>query len=205
VGGLARVERLAGNWDAARGWYERAVVAWRPFGRALTAGVLKMVSEVAREQGDLVRAEQTYREALAVYRAQDDRREIAATQCIGGHLALAQGDLAAARERYAESFALRRESPDRTAKGDILEGLALLAAAEGAPEAALTLAGAAAALRQDHAPPGATSRALAARHLDPARRALSPEAQAAATAAGRGMAPEEALACAAAYLARRSP
>jgi shikimate kinase/tetratricopeptide (TPR) repeat protein len=202
--GLARLDRMAGDWAAARRWYERAVEAWRPFGRGHTAGALKLLSEAAREQGDLVRARDAYQEALATFRALEDRREIASTQCLGGHLALAQGDLPTARARYAESFALLRGREDQAATGEILEGLVLQAAAEGQAATALTLAGAVAALTQEGRPPAAApavaTRALRARYLEPAQATLSPEARARALAAGEAMSADGAIAYAAAYL-----
>jgi shikimate kinase len=140
---LGRIERAVANWPAARDWYERAAEAWRPFGRTHTAGALKMLSEAAREAGDVARAETAYQGALTVYRDQANRPEIAATQCIGGYLALAQKDLSAARARFTESFALRRDRRDDTAKRHVLQGIAALATAEGATEVAQPLTAAA--------------------------------------------------------------
>jgi tetratricopeptide (TPR) repeat protein len=194
---LAHTEHAAGNWIAAREWSERAAAAWQPFGRGRVARALQMLAEAAREQGDFARAERAYDEALAISRAQAAVREIAATQCIGGHLALARGDLSAARARYVESFAIRRERGDQAARCEILEGLALLAAAEGQAQTALTLAGAAAALQKNGPSPAAPMRALRERYLDPARQALAPEAQLLALHTGEAMSPEEALAYAA--------
>ena len=136
---LARIERAAGNWAAASDWYARAAQAWSPTARGFTASALKMLSDTAREAGDLSRAEQAYHDALSIYRDLANLPEIASTQCIGGHLAVAHQDLDAARERYAESFAIRRSRSDPAAKKFILEGIARLAAASGDSETARAL------------------------------------------------------------------
>jgi hypothetical protein len=110
------------------------------------------------------------------------------------------GGLPAARARYAESFALRRAGGDTAATAEALEGIALLAAAEGQNETALTLAAAAAAMQPASAPPAPATRALRARYLDTARLALSPEAQARALETGAALPGDEALARAAALV-----
>jgi tetratricopeptide (TPR) repeat protein len=201
---LALLELRAGAWDAARGWSERAVVAWRPFGGIQTARALALLSEAAREQGDLARARQAYEEALATSRAHDSRYAIARTQRQGGHLSLALADLPAARSRYAEALAhlqQRGRRPPRAETSETLEGLALLAAAEGEADTALALAAAAARMRPGGAR-AAAMRALRDRYLGPAEASLSPESGARARAAGQALAPDAALAFAAAYLDR---
>jgi shikimate kinase/tetratricopeptide (TPR) repeat protein len=203
--GLARLERVAGAWGAARGWAERAVEAWRPFGQARTATALGVLSEVAREQGDGAGALQAYEEALAIARARADRPAIVSTQQLGGHLALTLGDLRAARTRYAEALAVLRLRGDRGAPAETLEAVALFAAADGRAAAAVTLAGAAATHTPDGGgdgggSPAAATRALRARYLERAEQALSPEDGARARAAGAAMSLPDALDFAAACL-----
>ena len=76
----------------------------------------------------------------------------------------------------------------------VLEDFGGLAAAQGQPERALRLAGAAAALREAlGAPLPPTERARLERWLAPARDALDEAAQASAHAAGRAMSLEDAM------------
>jgi shikimate kinase len=201
---FALLELRVGAWGAARGWSERAVAAWRPFGGIQTARALALLAEAAREQGDFGRARQAYEEALAISRAQANRYATARTQRLGGLLALAQGNLPAARACYAEALAHLRQRAGRLPRadaGETLEGLALLAAAEGEADTALTLAAAAARTRPGGAR-AAAMRALRDRYLAPAEASLSPEAGARARATGEALAPAAALDFAAAYLDR---
>jgi hypothetical protein len=102
-----------------------------------------------------------------------------------------------AQSHYAESLALFRELGDKSGIVYPLEGFAGLAAAEGDPQRAVRLYGAAEALRQaislPMAPPG---RAMNAPYIEAARSVLGEEAFAAAWAEGRALALEEASACA---------
>ena len=112
-----------------------------------------------------------------------------------GRVLCSLGDVAAARALLVESaIELRAVGSQGLIAWNTLDDLACLAAAEGKPERALRLSGAAEALREQigmQLPP--PERAQLDRLLASARQALSEEAQAVARAAGRAMALEQAI------------
>jgi hypothetical protein len=96
---------------------------------------------------------------------------------------------------FVESLGLRRDLGHRLAMPMVLEDIAGLAAAEEMPVHALTLAGAAAALRDTlGAPHSAADREQIERWSGPARSVLGVVAAAEARAAGQAMTLEQVLA-----------
>ncbi|SCL22592.1 hypothetical protein GA0074694_3404 [Micromonospora inyonensis] len=146
-----RAERLlrAGDADAARAEYERAVDLVRRGGMSTTAAQIAWgLGEVARLAGDLAEARRWQTETLARVSAgwTDAEVRVAALTALG-RVAQAGDDPAEARRRHREALdaALRRHNGSTDA--DAAEGLAGVLLAEGAAERAAWLLGVATAVR----------------------------------------------------------
>jgi tetratricopeptide (TPR) repeat protein len=103
---------------------------------------------VAQAQGDVKGARVAFEESLSILRDLGDRSGRADAVAALGRVAQAQGDFALARGYLLESLELRRDLEQRFAIPQILEDLAGLAASQGRPLRALTLAEAAASVRE---------------------------------------------------------
>jgi tetratricopeptide (TPR) repeat protein len=111
-----------------------------------------------------------------------------------GNAVRAQGDYDQTSALYRESLTINRELGERWAVAYLLEDIGGLAALEGQADLALRLIGAAAVLRETiGAPLSAAERAKLDRLLEPARRAIGPEAQSALEAEGRAWPLERAI------------
>lgn len=143
-------------------------------------------------QGDYTAARSCYEESLALQREIGQKRAIASSLNLLGKVAHCQCDDAAARAHYQEGLALWQETGDKRHLAACLEGLAGVAGAEGRPELAARLFGAAAALRDDLAIPlPALDRTLHERDVAAVRAALGEEPFATAWAEGRSMTLEQ--------------
>ena len=89
-----------------------------------------------------------YEESLASFRELGDRWGIAGSLADLGNLARDEKDYRAAEEMYRESIAVFQELEHKRGIARLLESIACSEAAQGRPERALRMAGAAAALRQ---------------------------------------------------------
>jgi predicted ATPase/DNA-binding CsgD family transcriptional regulator len=161
------------------------------FDVARTLGSLALLSiESGRYEDARVRSE----ECVALARQSNDQWGLAISIGTQGELALEVGDHEAARSHLAMSIGLLAALDDAASVAYRLEGFARLAAARSEPERALTLAAAAAALWKRS---GAVAAPHWRRRVDESmarcRRALSPEAAAAAAALGTPMTTEEAI------------
>ena len=189
------------------------------------AHTLVNLAYMARAQGDDREATAFYAEALTLYRHLGDHQLVAVAWVLShlAAIALERGEWTQAQTHMAESLALVQDALDDavpefadpmevraalaaadpagviTATTTVLPGAlemqAALAAVHGAPDRALRLAGAAAALRArlNRLLTPAEQTALEHR-LASARQALSAEEQASAWAAGMGMTREQAIA-----------
>lgn len=159
------------------------------------AGSLDNLGEVAQRQGDLAGAAALFAEALALARAAGDGlREGSVLNGIGS-LARRRGEHGEAAARYREGLALQRALDDRYGMTFNLEGLALVAVAEGQAERGARLCGALESLRATIGVP--LQPAYAAAHEEALARLgadLGESGLAAALAAGRAMPLQEALA-----------
>ncbi|MFN8540248.1 MAG: tetratricopeptide repeat protein [Thermomicrobiales bacterium] len=161
LGGIALDQ---GRFQAAWEHFEAALAIHRRLGDLQRiARMQHYLGQHAYLQGDLPRARALLEEALAGFEAvrfptgqTDAQRDL-------GHVAVAQGDLAAARAAFQACLAALDVS-FRHLLPHTLEGVAQLAAAQGAPAPALALLDAAAALRAaDGTPvPPAWAQSLAA-------------------------------------------
>jgi predicted ATPase len=117
---------------------DQAGVAWS----------LNRLGDFAREHGELVEASRAYTEGLAIFRQLRDEWGTARSSADLGYLACEQQDYGAARHWLSEALQICQELKQGRGMIHVLEGFAVLAACQGHSERALTLGGAAAALRQ---------------------------------------------------------
>jgi len=149
---------------------------------------------LARARGDHAAALGHFRDALALYREIDARPQMARCLVGIGSVALSQGDLQLARSSLTESLQLSLATGQRLAVARGLEAFAALAVASGDPGRAVTLQGAALALREaaGHAP-SALARSRLDGLLEAAGRQLGEDATAALIAEGSAMSAHEAV------------
>jgi tetratricopeptide (TPR) repeat protein len=138
----------------------------------------------------LAEARELLTEALALSTELGDREGIGRMSFSLGHLTLDEGNVDAARTHFADALSVFLELDYKYGVAYALEGLADASAARGAAGRALTLASAAASLRQSTGAAAAT--AFQARHrrwLDVARASLPSRAAARTWEAGRDLDP----------------
>ena len=199
--GMALLNLHRGRFDAAASWMEKALALYRELESTEIAGpqyvssAYALLGRIALARGDAAAAETYLEEGLNGLRAQGFTWRIADTIRSLGDLARDRGDLAEAMTRYGESVRLAQEHGDRLFLLAALAGVASVAAAQGEPTRAARLYGAAAAMREQL---GASIEAWQRPAHDRAeamvRAALSPEAFAAAWAAGETLPQEDAIA-----------
>ncbi len=146
---LANLAKIRGDRPRARSLYEQSIAIFREVGDEVgVAWSLNHQGQVAREEGDRPAARALCEQALAAFRGLDDRWGIASSLADLGHLSRDAGDRQRAQAWYRESIEIFRELGYRRGIARLLEDFACAAVADGKPERALRLAGAAAALRE---------------------------------------------------------
>ncbi len=198
LGRLAFVFSIQQEYAAAEPLYQESLALYQALGDP--SGVARILSELgytAFRQGDLVRARSLLEESLALFREPDDRYLASRARLILGHVARLEGAYAEARSLYAWAITTLKELGNSWGIFYLLEAFGHLALAEGEPERAVWLWGAAKRLGE------AIGTVLAPaeqpeheRGIAAARAALGEAAFAAAWAAGRAMTLDEAIACA---------
>jgi len=152
------------------------------------------LSVVALDQGDYDRARVEAEQALALQEKAGDRRAGVNARAILANIAMAQGDLATAEHVLRNGLQIVQEVADPVATAGVLERYAVLLTAQGQPERALVLAGAAASLREANgAQLGRVPQLKLEAELEPARNALGLASAAAAFEAGRQLSATEAI------------
>jgi len=172
---LANVERLQGDFARARSLYEESLEILRELGdRTGAAWSINYLGDVARDRGDSNAAHELYHLSLTAFRELGDRWGIAGSLADLGNLAREQQDFERASSLYRESMRLFQELDHKRGIARLLDCLACLASAQSAPRRALTLAGAAAALREKLGIPlPAKEQATLEALLQPARRSFT--------------------------------
>lgn len=146
---LANVAKLLGAYQESRALYQECLSIFRELGdRTGAAWALNHEGAAASDQGDCAGARALYEESLASFRELGDRWGIAGSLADLGNLARDEKDYRAAEEMYRESIAVFQELEHKRGIARLLESIACSEAAQGRPERALRMAGAAAALRQ---------------------------------------------------------
>jgi non-specific serine/threonine protein kinase len=190
-----RVARVFGDYPAARSYDAEAIPVFKALGDDFwLARTYHHLGVAAFYEDDLATAREHFEVSLAIFKRLGDELGIVTLLEELGEVAFLQGDLETARSLLRTSLEMARRVGDNDRVAMALAALAGLAAAQRRPTRAGRLASAATALVE------ATERrnspdwsALVERWLEPARRALSAEAWAAAQADGRAMPLDEAI------------
>jgi len=192
---LANIVTLQRDFALARSLHGECLAIFRGLkDRTGAAWSLNHQGDAARELGDADAARALFDESLAEFRELGDRWGIAGSLTDLGNLARDQGDYARSHSLYEESRTIFQELGHKRGVARLLESFACSAAAQSRPERSLKLAGAAAALRQTlGAPNTAAEQTRLEKGLDPARKALTDAAGAAAWIEGWAMPVEEAV------------
>jgi predicted ATPase/tRNA A-37 threonylcarbamoyl transferase component Bud32 len=146
---VAFLERRRGGHERARELYDEAAGRFAAGGDPLSqAWAISHAGEVARELGQLDDAERLCRQGLDTFRALGNAWGVGSCLSDLGALARRRGEHERARELYREALSQFDLLRHRRGIARLLEALAVAGADGGAAVRALTLAGAAAALRQ---------------------------------------------------------
>lgn len=192
---LGIVEQYLGERDESRVLFEEALSIRRSIGdRGAIQNSLNNLGNLTREQGNLAEARGYIEEATAISQEIGDRWAIANSMNNLANVIRAQGEYGLARSLYEKSLAINVEMEDKWAIAYLLEDMGCLAAMEGQSERALTLAGAAARLREEIGTPlPPAERAALDETLDIARKKLDRSRRAFAWEGGQKMSLEEAV------------
>jgi predicted ATPase len=146
---LAQIATKQGDFKTARDTYEMTLEAYRCAGdNRGVALALNGLGEVAEASGDHAGAGELYRDSLARHRQMDDPWGIAAVLRDLGDLACQDGDPCGACVFYREALSIFHRMGHRRGMALLLQRLAGCAGEKGYPDRALTLAAAAAAMRE---------------------------------------------------------
>jgi predicted ATPase/DNA-binding CsgD family transcriptional regulator len=183
---LGNISAELGELDTARAYFEEA--------RALVPeddehqGPTLSLATIALGQGRLDDAESIALEALTRYRQFGNRHVEALVLVTLGGISLARGNLAESRSRLTDGLAIMEELGRALGIAQTLERFVSLAVAQGHFAGAVQIAGSVTVLHERAgAPLPASGQARLERALEPARRALTGDAAAAAWQAGRGL------------------
>jgi hypothetical protein len=176
--------------------FEESLAVWQEFGdKHMCAVTLNDLGERARSREEYVHAETYYAESLTLFRELGNRAGIAMVLENLGYVRLWQGDAIQAAVYFREGLAANWETERKDQSAIGIAGMAGVATAQGQPEWAARLLGAAdtlitaSAMRLASADRGDYERIIAA-----TRTQLGEEAFAVAWEAGRAMTLEQAIA-----------
>jgi predicted ATPase len=196
--GLGIVQALLGNTADCRVYLEESLALAREVGNGhLAAKVLNNLGELERTVGDMGRARRMYEEALAVATPFPDERLNSIASFNLGTLALDAGDCSTARRYFRKSLDHACADGFMIGLHAALDGLGMLASAEGNMGRAARLFGATEALGEElgiNAEPN--DEQIRERYCAAARAALGDEAFDAAVREGRALTVAEAVALA---------
>ncbi len=145
---LANVVKVRGDYARARWALREATDIFETLGdRSGAAWSINQQGDIAREQGELTAARGFYQRALVAFREAGDRWGSARSLTDLGIIDCDEGNSEAAYAAYREALEAFVELGHRRGIARVLEGFACLAKAGGHPKRALTLAAAAAHLR----------------------------------------------------------
>ncbi len=193
--GRGLVSTRQGDFDAATAQFEESLELSRKLeDKWRVAMVLHNMGGMARGKGDYAKSVGLCEESLAIFRTLDAKRSIAFSLLSTGHAVRLQGDLERAAGLYRESLALFGETRDKWVATECIEGLALIASAQGKHERTARLFGVAEAARETF---GITTPHLKAGDQEHFWTAIREEPEgtafAAAWAEGRAMTLEQAI------------
>ena len=146
---LANVVKVRGDYPRARWALREATEIFEKLGdRSGAAWSINQLGDIEREQGHIVDARMLYQRALATFQEVGDPWGCARSLADLGYIDCEQGNHSAARSAYREALEIFAGVGNQRGIARALEGFACLALALGDTKRALTLAAAAAHLRQ---------------------------------------------------------
>ena len=146
---LAAILSLLGHYQEAQARLEQASAMFAEMDDATgMAWCFNHLGDVALELGDIAEARRLYEAGADIFRRTDNRWGLARSACDLGHLACEEANYDSARAFFRSALTMFRELEHKRGLALALEGLARLAHEEADSARALTLAGAAAALRR---------------------------------------------------------
>ena len=146
---LANVVKVRGDYPRARWALREAADIFEKVGdRTGAAWSINQQGDIARATGDVVTSRGLYQRALSLFRELGDPWGSARSLTDLGHIDCEQGDHLAAQTEYREALDTFASLGHRRGVARALEGFACLALARGQAARALTLAAAAAKLRE---------------------------------------------------------
>jgi predicted ATPase/DNA-binding winged helix-turn-helix (wHTH) protein len=151
---LSNVVKVRGDYPRARWALREAAEIFEELGdRSGAAWSINQQGDIARATGDIVAARELYQCALAAFRQVDDPWGSARSLTDLGNIDCEQGDHPAGRASFREALEIFAGLRHRRGMARVLECFACLALAEGRAARALTLAAAAANIRQQISAP----------------------------------------------------
>jgi RNA polymerase sigma factor (sigma-70 family) len=182
LAGAARLALLRGDLEGAASAAESSLTIWRQLdANPELAEALALVAVARRRTAERGPAQAAARESVAIARQTESRAALVAGRLASAELDISAGNYLLARAHLHEALSTAWKHSLLWQVGLALEGLAVVAGAEGQPERALRLGGGAARLREELRLALAPAESvLLARRLGPAQAALTPEQQAAA-------------------------
>jgi len=194
--GLANIAYLQGNYEQVHPYCEEALPLLRALGDQWNmAHVLFILASEAHANGDPSRARTLAEESLALFSASGDRVSASHPSILLAQLAFDRGDYPAAHSKYERCLLTLREVGAQWYMAPCLQGLGMVAAAQGHLEWAAQLWGAAEAFYEiTFGLVAVIVRPGYERAVARARAQLGEPAFAAAWAKGRTMTPEQVLA-----------
>ena len=125
---LGEVEKLVGNWDEARRYFQEALSLARSTGDQSAVGWSQIaIGDMQRMQGNYANALTWLERARLAFKRTDNQEGLAQVLHISGTVAAQQGDLEHAEDLYQESLAVRREIGDQVGVSSLLSNLAIIA------------------------------------------------------------------------------
>ena len=193
--GSGWVALLEADYSTARAWCEKGLALSRSVADNWAVSIsLTVLGHVLVQQGDLTAARRILEEGVVLHRQIGERFVLAESLHGLGQLATVEKRYMEARAALLESLRLRQDMGDPSGSADTLESIAELAAADGQPERAVQLAGAAARVREAvGARQSQRGRAGLDRWLVPLQQLLGVEVTTLAWEAGRAASVEQAM------------
>ena len=192
---LANVVKVRGDYPRAREALREATHIFEELGdRSGAAWSINQMGDISREQDDFAAAQELYQRALSTFREVGDAWGSARSLTDLGYVDCVQKHYLAAHEAYREALQIFVGLGHRRGIARALEGSACLALAQGHAARSLTLAAAAAHLRETiSAPLPQAEQIKLDQTLLPAWKLLSASESKNAWAEGSAMCPEKAI------------
>ena len=196
LGGLGTTARHQGDYGRAGTLFEEALPLFQDVADSWgVAWCLGNLGQMTLARGDLEAAATLCEESLALFRTLGGPGGIAYALSPLADLACRRGEYARAKALYTEELEFRQQYDEKRQMAQCLEGLAIVAGGQGQPARAARLFSAAAHLREIVGTPRLPHRRpITERGTSSVRSALGESAFEAASAEGRAMTLEQAIA-----------